>query len=519
MHGQKAVCLVLIITAFLLVPIPSQVFAISEFNWELRAYRDFSVACAFSTSDANPPGNDVLRIHCGDRIASEFALTPQCDDPTFLACDGYFLRGFSLQSDPHEDIWIDSSSVMGLREIEIRPLNCEPNAICDQIPIIEFSVRSQSDAQSVFQITIDNEDFTCAAPVCQIALAPPSSKKNSWITASLIDPEGTSGKLHHIFFRFKRLMRSPDLFFLEWLWCDRFGDSLYGAENWYVVPSPLELARLDGTVLAPSQTKDNIYTEYQLYGLCAEFIRNGTVRARDCPGFGLLDGKTPNRCGIDACREQVILRQNDANQQITRAGTAFRIPPGLLKNVLLGESQFTKFSGQPGEIGAGHLTQLGVDTLLRWSPSTFASACAEVYPLLPELCAAGYEAMDEPHRRLLRGVIVREARADEGIMLSARILFACERQVGWIIIDLRNRPLQHITDYQTLWKLSVATYHAGAECTRQAITRTVKQQYAIQWTNIRRNYVGKCRSAPAYVDIVFSPDYPRYPPLMSSADH
>ena len=160
-----------------------------------------------------------------------------------------------------------------------------------------------------------------------------------------------------------------------------------------------------------------------------------------------------------------------------------------------------------------------MDTLLRWSPSTFASACAEVYPLLPELCAAGYEAMDEPHRRLLRGVIVREARADEGIMLTARILFACERQVGWIIIDLRNRPLQHITDYQTLWKLSVATYHAGAECTRQAITRTVKQQYAIQWTNIRRNYVGKCRSAPAYVDIVFSPDYPRYPPLMSSADH
>ena len=74
MHGQKAVCLVLIITAFLLVPIPSQVFAISEFNWELRAYRDFSVACAFSTSDANPPGNDVLRIHCGDRIASDAAM-------------------------------------------------------------------------------------------------------------------------------------------------------------------------------------------------------------------------------------------------------------------------------------------------------------------------------------------------------------------------------------------------------------------------------------------------------------
>ena len=118
MHGQKAVCLVLIITAFLLVPIPSQVFATSKFNWELRAYRDFSVACAFSTSDANPPGNDVLRIHCGDRIASEFALTPQCDDPTFLACDGYFLRGFSLQSDPHEDIWIDSSSVMGLRAVD-----------------------------------------------------------------------------------------------------------------------------------------------------------------------------------------------------------------------------------------------------------------------------------------------------------------------------------------------------------------------------------------------------------------
>jgi len=313
MHGQKIVWFILIIAGFLLGLIPAPVFAASEFNWELRAYRDFSVACAFSTSDANPPGNDVLRIHCGDRLASEFTLTPRCDDLTFVSCDGFFLRGFSLQSGPRDDIWINSHSGLGLREIEIRPLKCEPNAICDQIPIIEFSARSQSSADSIFQITIDNENFTCAAPVCQIALAPPSSKKNSWITARLIDSDGTSGSPHHIFFRFKRLMRSPDLFYLEWIWCDRFGNALYGAENWYVVPSPLELDRLSGTVLAPGQTEDDIYTEYQLYGLCAELIRNGTVRARGCPGFGLLDGVSPNGCGIDSCREQVILRQNEAN--------------------------------------------------------------------------------------------------------------------------------------------------------------------------------------------------------------
>lgn len=503
---RRSVRLIWILFLFLIFRTP--VFSVSITNWKLVRYPDALPVCVFRSGTSTPPGFSDIRSSCGDPLGIEFALTPACGDPTRLTCVGLFLLNHDTNEAYGAADYDISGTVLSGSEIETDILNCEPNALCQEQPIITFTDRGLNRLERQFTVTIDSAVYPCKES-CSLEINTASEKSGSWLTVQTETPAGHRVELR-VFFRLKRLNTSPPLYFFDWNASDLHGSIPYGAETWGLSPTGIEAALLDGSILDPNVPIDDLWSDYQLHGLCAELIYRGTIRATECPGFGLENITAVNACGLAACRDTSIQQQNRMNMAILHAAERFRIPPKILKNLFLAETQFTRYRGQEGEVGFGHLTGLSIDTLLRWSNTAFSNACATIFPQLPQQCEAGYDGMEDPYRELLKGVIFRETADDEGVTLSAQILNACKNQVKWLLQSLTDRPLDQITDYDTLWKLTVAAYHAGGECTNQAIDRTLRMNGALDWTHLRAAYTGKCRSGALYVDRVFDPDYASY---------
>lgn len=498
----------LICYLFLILILFTPAYSDSGTNWKLIRYHDSATNCAFRTAAADPPGFSDIRSFCGDPLGIEFALTPLCSDPTRSSCIGLYL----LNSDSNETYEAVDFNIYGNLysefDVEIQILNCEPNTVCQKQPIIIFTASKPKKQREPFWVTIDEAVYPCHGS-CSLEINSASEKTGSWIS---VQAESSTGiqTVRRFFFRLKRLGTLPPSFFFEWFEGDRYQTEPYGAEVWGISPTGLEAALIDGSIFDAMVPISAIWSKYQLHGLCAELIYRGRVRAMSCPGFGLANQTAVNDCGLLTCRDAVIHEQNRMNPAIMQAAERFRIPPKILKNLFLAETQFTRHQGQDGEFGLGHLTGLSVDTLLRWSDSAFSTACTTVFPQLPQQCEAGYDGMEDAFRELLKGVIFRETAIDEGITLSARILDACKHQVKWLIQSATDRPLDRIVDYDTLWKLTVATYHAGGECTNQAITRTLRMKNPLDWMHLRAGFTGKCRTGALYVDRVFEPNYKSY---------
>src|SRR6266511_1435174 len=86
---------------------------------------------------------------------------------------------------------------------------------------------------------------------------------------------------------------------------------------------------------------------------------------------------------MSVAQNAVILWQNQFDQDILQAANETGVPPILLKNLILRESQFWPATYHNpvygGEYGLGHITNMGADSLLRWNRSFEQELCNQVY--------------------------------------------------------------------------------------------------------------------------------------------
>ncbi|MEW5941323.1 MAG: hypothetical protein AB1750_16790, partial [Chloroflexota bacterium] len=94
--------------------------------------------------------------------------------------------------------------------------------------------------------------------------------------------------------------------------------------------------------------------------LAGKLIFYGLVNASFCTDGGLLRSGAASPCGEQVAHNATILWQNQFDEAIYAAALNQGIPPYLLKNVIVQESQFWPGSQRNGsgypEFGLGHMT-------------------------------------------------------------------------------------------------------------------------------------------------------------------
>lgn len=247
-------------------------------------------------------------------------------------------------------------------------------------------------------------------------------------------------------------------------------------------------------------------TDKTLHLLAARLIANNIVDASACPGGGITSASNyPTGCGIELAKTEMIEWQNQYDFVIWTTSLESGIPPRILKSLLEYESQFW-----PGnerfyldEIGLGQINQVGIDTLLRQNPDFYRKVCPTVY----SDCSVPYTSLDPAVQSVIRAAVMNSidakcpdceynvdlAKANQSIPLIAQLLKSnCQ------LVDYLNLAGKPSVTYEDLWKYTLATYHSGFTCVRDAVLAAQKDGLALNWDTVSPTFT--CSRAKPYVD-------------------
>lgn len=247
-------------------------------------------------------------------------------------------------------------------------------------------------------------------------------------------------------------------------------------------------------------------TEKTLHLLAAKLISSGIVNASDCPNGGLVAGSTfPNGCGVERARPAMVEWQNRYDIRIWSAALEVGIPPRLLKSLIEYESQYWPSNQRNflDEYGLGQINQLGLDVLLRQNPDFYNRVCPSVY----SDCSQPYLSLDPASQALVRGAILNSIdatcpgceygldmqKASESIPLIAQLLRA---NCG--MVEYLNVAGKEDVAYADLWQFTLAAYHGGYSCVRDAVVEARKNDEPLDWKTVSKNI--DCKGVKDYVD-------------------
>ena len=204
--------------------------------------------------------------------------------------------------------------------------------------------------------------------------------------------------------------------------------------------------------------------------------------------------------------------QNQFDQEILNVAQEDNIPPLLLKNLFLRESQLW-----PGtyhdikEVGFGQITENGADTLLLWNKEFYNSFCS--LALDQGVCSKGYTNLSDERQALLRRVLLRssnascpkcdtgidELKANYSIHIFAETIRANCTQVSQLVSNITQKPVRGLVGYDDLWRFTLVNYNAGSVCLGNALERTWEAKQPIDWDHAMPNIDPACQSAVEYV--------------------
>ena len=268
-----------------------------------------------------------------------------------------------------------------------------------------------------------------------------------------------------------------------------------------------------------------IYTIYQLPFLAGHLIAQGLVKgANPCVFNGVQENGYADLCGLQFASEVSVSWQNRFDDKIISVSQATGIPPILLKNVFVLESQTWPQTtvSTSYEYGLGHMTLYGADALLRWNQSYYQTLCEANIPL--DRCKLAYVQQPDYVQSMLRGLVIKQVNADcsncrESVDLSiaensipvfANTLIAHANLVKFYIKEYTGSDADAAASYEDLWSFALASYNAGPGCFQNALIRTVYGGMALTWANLSLQLDPACDHAFAYVGLIKMTDSYQY---------
>src|SRR4030042_4812305 len=162
------------------------------------------------------------------------------------------------------------------------------------------------------------------------------------------------------------------------------------------------------------------------------------------------------------------------------------------------------------------MTDNGTDALLLWNPSFFNQFCPLV--LTDEQCSGGYLKLDTVNQEILRGALASSGnvdcaqceygidltKIDTSINLVAHTLLANCEQVAQIVYNATGQIAGNVTDYEELWKLTVANYHTGPGCLSYSLYTSWAARATMDWEHVSTYLTEPCESVIPYVTQITS---------------
>ena len=489
----------------------------TEYTWWLISWGDNQIACQILTDHEGLPTYEDASASCGGILANAWYNSPPCKGALKNGigsnCNGYYVFYVSSQPQEREVIIELPPAVVWVSLEGCTPI--PPENRCPVLPTLVLTGEEPLPNEQIIDIqgSYDGNPFFCPGNVCKLPLHPTTlegSQIEFWADSSYGDASehftaqvrvldtgvstepGGSGWFVDVI---SSQWQGPPLSSCGRIW--EVFPPVGGPPTWLSTPESFEL-------LASAEP---------YYYLAGRLISQGLVDVTGCPSNGLLPNGYADACGLAKARPLVEIWQNQFDNRIIETAKETGVPAQLMKNLFAQESQF--WAGVfrvPYEFGLGQLTDNGAEAILIWDQAFFGQFCPLI--LSESTCAGGYVMMNPEEQALLRGGLALQAKADcpkcpEGINLKnvnftvslfANILQANCAQVARTIYTATGQMAGSVANYEDLWRMTIANYHAGPGCTSYAIHTSWQDTHTLTWAEIAPRFTEPCKGVIPYVE-------------------
>lgn len=489
-------------------------------EWWLIRWADNKIVCQILSEHDGLPVREEVLAACGRDVFNEWIQTPPCETAAVgslasTLCTGLYLFNVGVRTGerlvevavPLPVVWLDLA----------RCILIPPENLCSQIPSLLLTGEEPLPNERITAIhaIFDDRTYTCHDQVCEVPLRPTlfrGAEVEFWAESSFGDTSE----------RFTAIVRvvdsgvrpAPggggwhvDVLSTQW----RGGPTDSCSLMWKAFPP---IGGAPGWLLTPREERFLSSEEPYQY-LAGRLIAHGFVDVDDCPRGGLLENGYANACGLERARGLVNMWQNQFDPRILAVAEETGLPANLMKNLFAQESQFW-----PGmfrienEYGLGQLTDMGADTILLWNRSFYDQFCPQI--LDKNVCSRGYVRLSNDEKSLLRGALATYANADcpdcpgrvdlnhadFSVMIFAQSLLANCGQVSRTVFNATNSSPGMVSEYEDLWRFTLANYHAGPGCLAFAIHTTWDLRQRLNWENVSTHFTEPCQSVIPYVNLI-----------------
>lgn len=467
-------------------------------HWRFSRWRDGIKVCDIYVTHTNYPSEQEIRSYCGDEILLTWRETPACNEALLgqdaSECEGVYIGylGKSIQL---------VKELVELPEVKlsVEMLNCVPGSWCDERLIMRFNGEEPLSDHNVISmhVKIGSTEKKCDESFCDLRMPityDQGVEVEFWATSDFGDES------EHIIFTLRNVPdeNKNDMFRVDVIGAGIEGGAPVGSEEWHLFPI---LNHPDGYLFEQPISPGELKTNNRFLYLAGKLILTGKVDGSTCSGFGLVDNNTANPCGERLAQDKVEEWQNQYDEQILTSSMEFTVPARLLKGIIAQETQFWPHPVSPIEFGLGRITENGADMLLNWNTPIFLEKCNTLISV--ETCAAGYSNLDPEDQSLLRGLVISEVGTEQEIALLAATFEASSTQVAQMVKNITQLPINEVSTYEEMWRISVANYHAGSGCVGTAMEAAWANGDNMYWDAIYPNLLGDCMGAVDYVESVY----------------
>jgi hypothetical protein len=494
------------------------VLSVFQYEWWLIQWSDNSPLCqVFTDHEGLPTGNDIYST-CGKEIYQMWASTPPCeslqlDGSNAQSCSGLYLH--MISSEPADKkIKVDLPPAV----VWVNLSGCTPKPpenFCEVIPSLQLTGEEPLPNEEIIGIhaVINGSTFSCEGSTCEVPLRP------TLLTGTTVEfwADSSFGDSTEHFTAQVRVIDSgvsptpyPGGWYVDVLSSQWLGTQIAScAQSWQAFPP----VGVPPSWLSTPEDPALLATNEPYSYLAGRLISQGLVDASICPSDGLLANGYADTCGLEKAMPLVLEWQNIFDPQIFEVARQTGIPARLLKNVFAQESQFWPGAFKvPDEFGLGQLTDNGAETILLWNQDFYNQFCPLVFE--KSTCGRGYIYLDEENQSILKGALAIQANADcpqcpsgvdlthagFSINLFAQILQANCDQVAQIFFNATGRTAGSVTDYEELWKYTVANYHVGPGCLSYAVYSAWSARSRMDWDHVSEFLTPTCETVIPYVE-------------------
>lgn len=494
----------------------------TTYEYWLLSWQTSQVVCQIYVEHESLPDPKEVLYFCGSNIQNQWLRTGPClyegSVNTPQDCLGLYLHLANVTPSTRK-----VEVVLPPAEVFISLANCNaltPGGHCTSLPFLRFEALEPLPNEQIVQIlgTYNGTPFTCPGGICDLPLAP-TGMEGLPIT---FWAESTYGDASEHYTARVRVIpwgdfadpdqTSPDepTYYVDVLSSQWKGS---GTSTCAEVWQSFQPVAGPSSWLQTPELVDQLISKNDYYLLAGMLIKQGLVKADNCPYGGLESNGAANACGMELAEPLVEVWQNQFDAEIIRVAKDTSVPAQMMKNIFSKESQFW-----PGiyekvkEAGLGQLSELGADTVLLWNPAFYTQFCPLV--LTEQTCQRGFGNLDIKQQEMLRGALVQKVnancpdcptgidltQANFSISLFARSILANCEQVNRVVFNQTGRSAGEVVAYEDLWKFTMYNYNAGAGCLSDGVYKAMVNGLAITWENVSKNFTPICQAGIGYVE-------------------